>query len=356
MKDITIALTQGDTNGIGLETVLKALNDEHITEIFTPVLFANHHLVKNTLKMIGAENLPVNFIRSAEGVKPGKINVVNVGRENITPAYGEETPAGGAAAVESLAAACNFIDDGGADALVTAPINKSAAQVEGFNFPGHTEFLQERFGEGEEARMILFDDNLRVMLQTTHLPVSEVASKIVADEIAESVRIFKDTLVSSFEIERPKIAVLALNPHSGDNGLLGHEEKDEIAPAIARCCEEGMLVFGPFAADGFFATEAWRKFDGVLAMYHDQGLAPFKAIARENGVNYTANLPVVRTSPDHGTAYDIAGKNMADATSMRRAIYEAIDIARARDRYEEISDNPLKISRDVKPDKRKDPE
>lgn len=352
MDKIIVALTQGDTNGIGLETVLKAVNGEHITELFVPVIFANHHLTRRTLKLIGAENLQINYINSPDEMRDDRINVVNVGREAVNPTYGEATPAGGAAAIESLVAACNFVDDSGADVLVTAPINKAAAQVDGFNFPGHTEFLEDRFGDGAKARMILFSNDLRVMLQTTHLPIAKVADAITADRVGESIRIFADALCRGFEIERPRIAVLSLNPHNGDDGLLGSEEISEIKPAVEAARDQGIIVFGPFAADGFFCTRAWRAFDGVIAMYHDQGLAPFKALAGETGVNYTANLPIVRTSPDHGTAYDIAGRGIADPTSMREAIYAAVDIFRARQRYEEMSDNPLKISAEPKPDRK----
>lgn len=372
MEKIRVALTQGDTNGIGLEVVLKAVADPQICELFTPVIFANHALVKHTLQLIGCQDMDVNMIHSADKIRSDRVNVINVGSAPVVPSYGAGTPASGAAAVEALEAACNFIDDGECEVLVTAPICKSAAQVDGFRFRGHTEYLEERFsgeakadGAGEPAskspaepgdggaRMILFNDDLRVMLQTTHFPVSEVSKHILKDEIVRSIRIFNDTLRQSFELERPKIAVLALNPHAGDDGLLGDEEIREIKPAVEECADAGIMVFGPLAADGFYAAEGWREVDGVLAMYHDQGLAPFKALARATGVNYTANLPIVRTSPDHGTAYDIAGQGIADATSMRQAIYAAIDIWGCRERYAEMSENPLKITvRDTKEGKR----
>lgn len=340
-----VAITQGDTNGVGLEVVLKALADESVVELFTPVVFANHQLVKQTFKILGIENLPVNFIASPEKLRDDRINFVNVGREPLVPTYGEPTPASGAAAVESLVAACNFIDDSGAAVLVTAPINKSAAQVDGFDFPGHTEYLGDRFGDDDhKPLMILFDDRLRVALLTTHLPLKDVSAAILRDKIEEKAEALVKALRESFEIERPKLALLSLNPHCGDEGLLGSEEREQIIPAIENLREKGLLVFGPYAADGFFASDNLDAFDGVLAMYHDQGLAPFKALARCAGVNYTAGLPVVRTSPDHGTAYDIAGRGEADPTSMRQAIYAAIDIWRARRRYAEMSADPLKIN------------
>ncbi|MDE6295194.1 MAG: 4-hydroxythreonine-4-phosphate dehydrogenase PdxA [Muribaculaceae bacterium] len=351
MDKIKVAITQGDTNGIGLEVVLKAINDEHITELFTPVVFANHHAFRHALAMIGEEKLPLNYIDTPSDALEGRINIVNVGNSPVTPVYGEGTPVSGTAAVESLVAACNSLDDEETDVLVTAPIDKGAAQVDGFNFVGHTEFLEERFGDEEHhARMLLFNDELRVMLQTTHLPISGIAQHITREWVLDSIRVLNKTLVESFEIERPRIAVLSLNPHNGDHGLLGREEIDEISPAIEEAREEGILAFGPYAADGFFGSDNRRAFDGILAMYHDQGLAPFKALARQSGVNYTANLSVVRTSPDHGTAFDIAGRNEADGTSMREAIYRAIDIYRARRRYEEMSLNPLKKYKESKSD------
>lgn len=349
---IKVAITQGDTNGVGLEVAIKALSAEGITDLFTPILFANHALAKATLKMLGVENMPYFFTNSAENIKNGKINVVNVGAAPLIPTYGERTPAGGAAAVESLEAACNAIDDGFADVLVTAPIDKSTAQADDFHFPGHTEYLQERFAEeGERAMMILFDANMRVALLTTHLPLAKVSEHVNKLRIEEYVESLAHTLVSDFSCERPRIAVLSLNPHCGDNGLLGTEEQTEIIPAIEALRDKGLLVFGPFPADGFFGGENRYKFDGILAMYHDQGLASFKALAGSEGVNFTAGLPIVRTSPDHGTAYDIAGRGEADASSMRNAIYQAIDIYRSRETYEEISANPLKIAKE-KPERR----
>lgn len=357
MEKIRVAITQGDTNGIGPEVVLKAVYSPMVTDLYTPIIFANRFLMKGLQRKLQSKVAPneapqLRFVDSVTDVRDGFINVVNIGNEDVTPTYGEGTPVSGAAAVESLVAACNCLDDGDADVLVTAPIDKSAAQVDGFNFTGHTEFLQDRFGdEDHKARMILFNDDLRVMLQTTHLPIANIAEHINKERIVESLKVFNKALIENFEIERPRIAVLSLNPHSGDHGLLGSEEEKEIIPAIQEAKQAGIMAFGPYAADGFFGSENCRAFDGVLAMYHDQGLAPFKALARQTGVNFTANLPIVRTSPDHGTAYDIAGKWMADATSMREAIYKAIDIYRARQRYEEMSLNPLKKYKQEKPDK-----
>lgn len=356
MERPVIALTQGDTNGIGLEVVLKSLSNPEILELIVPVVFANHQLVRQTLKMISAEELPLNFITSTDDLDEDMINIIHVGSVPIVPQYGSGSPASGAAAVESLVAACNFIDDGGADILVTAPINKGAAQVDGFEFPGHTEFLEERFGEGGKAQMILCNDDIRVALCTTHLPVSKISSHITQSKVLEGIEDLNKALIESFAIERPKIAVLSLNPHCGDDGLLGDEEKNEIIPAVNAARDKGIMAFGPVAADGFFGVEGWRQVDGILAMYHDQGLTPFKALARATGVNYTAGLPIVRTSPDHGTAYDIAGRGEADAESMREAIYKGIDIYRNRMRYEEMSANPLRITTQPRGDRKKDKE
>lgn len=228
------------------------------------------------------------------------------------------------------------------DVLVTAPINKAAIQCDGFHFPGHTEYIQERVGDGREALMILMNDVLRVALVTTHLPIREVAQAITKEVVMRKIRIFHEALRKDFNVEKPRIAVLALNPHAGDGGLLGMEEQDIIAPAIEEMSKEGIICIGPYPADGFFGNRAYEYFDGVLAMYHDQGLAPFKALSMAEGVNFTAGLPIVRTSPDHGTAYDIAGKGKADEASMRQAIYTALDVFRNRQRYEEAHANPLR--------------
>lgn len=345
MDKLKIGLTQGDTNGVGLEIILKAIIPEGATELYTPVLFANRKLVQSTLQALGADNIKLQHIPSAADAVEGRINVVNVGDAPIEPVYGTPTPESGRAAREALEAAVGALSDGDVDVLVTAPINKGAIQDKDFHFPGHTEFLEARLGEeGEKSLMVLFDDRMRVALLTTHLPVSKISDSVTADRIIDTVKRFDSSLRRDFGCERPRIAVLALNPHCGDGGLLGDEEQREILPAIAKLQEENVLAFGPYPADGFFGQSLWKEFDGVLAMYHDQGLAPFKALATNEGVNFTAGLGYIRTSPDHGTAYDIAGRMTADATSMREAIYSAIDIYRNRERYDEASANPLKIS------------
>lgn len=346
MKILRVGITHGDYNGIGYEVILKALADETIPELFTPVVFAAPRLIDKAAKDFGLELPPMRVIKNEADAETGKINIVdiNVAETPLTP--GIPSKQSGEAAVKALEMAVEALQRGDIDVLVTAPICKTAVQSDEFKFPGHTEFLADRLGkEGDRALMVLFDDDLRVALATTHLPISEVSAAITSDRVADAIRDYERVLKQDFGIERPKIAVLSLNPHCGDNGLLGNEEQTAIIPAIDSVREDKILAFGPYAADGFFATGAWRNFDGVLAMYHDQGLAPFKALARQNGVNFTAGLEYVRTSPDHGTAYDLAWKGEADPTSMREAIYKAIDIRRTRDRHLRASRNPLRKAR-----------
>lgn len=344
-QNLRVGLTQGDTNGIGLETVLKAIAPEGITELFTPVVFGNRKLVFSTAGALRGET-PLKFYSAADAasVVDGRLNLVSVGEAEVTPQYGTPTPESGRAALESLEAACEALAAGDIDVLVTAPISKEAIQSDDFRFPGHTEYLQDRLGaEGDKAQMILFNDDMRVALLTTHLPISKVAEAVTRDAVVEAVKRFDRTLRRDFGCERPRIAVLALNPHCGDGGLLGDEERREIVPAIEALHDGNILAFGPYAADGFFGEGLWKKFDGILAMYHDQGLAPFKTVASKEGVNYTSGLPFIRTSPDHGTAYDIAGQMIADPTSMREAIYRAIDIYNNRERFDDAAANPLEI-------------
>ena len=358
-KNIRVGITHGDYNGVGYEIIVKALADEKIPEIFTPVVFASQYLFEKARREYGADLPGVEYIKNISQVRDGKINVVDLRLGELPFSPGEPTKESGMAAVAALEAAVEALRDGMIDVVVTAPISKAAVQSESFSFPGHTEYLEaksnpeketEEETAGEEssqykAQMILFDDYLRVALVTTHLPVSEISGAVTKERVLDSIERLDKALRSDFGCERPKIAVLSLNPHCGDNGLLGSEEQEKIVPAIDEAEEKGILAFGPYAADGFFATHAYRNFDGVLAMYHDQGLAPFKALAGEHGVNFTAGLPFVRTSPDHGTAYDIAWKGEADPTSMREAIYKAIDLRRNRDRYRRASANPLRKAR-----------
>lgn len=337
-----MGITQGDFNGVGPEVILKALGHDSITELFTPVIFADWKIIEKARDAFGLEFFLLKKVESAAEARQGQINVVdlNLGDTEVTP--GRPTTESGAASVAALEAATAALAEGEIDVLVTAPISKEACQSEAFKFPGHTEYLNAKAGDGFKAQMILFSGSMRVALVTTHLPIAEVASAITREKVESAVRELSATLRRDFAVTKPKIAVLSLNPHVGDGGLLGSEEKDTITPAVDACVAEGIQAFGPYAADGFFGNGTYRLFDGIVAMYHDQGLAPFKALASETGVNYTAGLPWVRTSPDHGTAYDIAWKGEADPQSMREAIYSAIDIHRRRHIFDKASANPLK--------------
>lgn len=339
---IRIGITQGDINGVGLEVIAEALGNPAILELFTPIVFGSAELLGQTAERLRLEDFNFTVINSADEIEDNRINVIDTGLAPQTS--GTPSPEGGKAALAALKSACAMIEEGGFDLLVTAPIDKHTIRGDEFNSPGHTEYLEKKFAvAGGNALMILADDDLRVSLVTTHVPVSEVARQITKENVSEAIRSFNRTLKMDFGCERPRIAVLSLNPHCGDAGTLGKEEIDHIIPAIEECKKENIMTFGPIAADGFFGSGSFRNFDGVLAMYHDQGLAPFKALAGKRGYNFTAGLNIIRTSPAHGTAYDKAGRGTADASSMRDAIYAAIDIARRRDSYLEASENPLEI-------------
>ena len=331
-----IGITQGDTNGIGWEIILKALADPRMTELFTPVVYGSPKAAayyRNTVAEI--EAFSFNPVASAAEARRGKANLVACGAD-IAP--GKPTPEAGRAAVEALCAAMRDLKAGHLDALVTAPFDKETVQADDFRYTGHTEYLAAEL-EGE-AMMILCSDVLRVGLVTKHIPVSEIARNITKERIVRDLDTLRRALIEDFGIVEPRIAVMALNPHAGDGGLLGREEQEIIRPAIVEAFSKGVLAFGPFAADGLFAGGGYAKYDGILAMYHDQGLAPFKSLSPD-GVNFTAGLSAVRTSPDHGTAFDIAGKDKADPQSMRNAIYAAIDIAEHRRAWAEWTRNPL---------------
>ena len=333
-----IGITQGDTNGIGWEIILKALADPRMTELFTPVVYGSPKAAayyRNTVAEI--EAFSFNPVASAAEARRGKANLVACG-ETADIAPGKPTPEAGRAAVEALCAAMRDLKAGHLDALVTAPFDKETVQADDFRYTGHTEYLAAEL-EGE-AMMILCSDVLRVGLVTKHIPVSEIARNITKARIVRDLGTLRRALIEDFGIVEPRIAVMALNPHAGDGGLLGREEQEIIRPAIVEAFSKGVLAFGPFAADGLFAGGGYAKYDGILAMYHDQGLAPFKSLSPD-GVNFTAGLSAVRTSPDHGTAFDIAGKDKADPQSMRNAIYAAIDIAEHRRAWAEWTRNPL---------------
>lgn len=339
---IKVGITHGDINGVGYEIILKTFADIRVAELCIPVIYGSSKIAAYHRKSMDLPPVNLNIVSRAEDAGPNRVNIINCVDEETKVEISQSTPEAGAAAYQALEAAVADLNRGAIDVLVTAPINKHNIQSPGFHFPGHTEYLEEVCGKGQKALMILMNDEIRVALATTHVPIAEVPARLTVESIVEKLTIFNQSLKQDFGIVRPRIAVLALNPHAGDDGLIGKEEQTVIIPAMQEAEKTGMMLFGPFAADGFFGSAAREEFDGVLAMYHDQGLAPFKALAMENGVNYTAGLPVIRTSPDHGTAYDIAGKNLASEVSFRQAIYTAMDVYRNRQRYREAIANPLR--------------
>lgn len=339
---LRVAITHGDINGVAYEVIIKALSDQRMTEICTPVVYGAAKVAGYYKKVLEVPNLQFNIVVSAENILPDRVNFVNCFDDELKVEIGKPSQVAGAASLKALEVAVQDLKDGKVDVLVTAPINKSTIQGENFNFSGHTEYLQDRFGGGEEPLMILMNDLLKVALVTTHEPVKELSEKITKELIVKKLNIFNTSLITDFGLERPRIAVLSLNPHAGDGGLMGDEEQTTIIPAIEEAYNSGIVCFGPYPADGFFGASLYKKFDGVLAMYHDQGLAPFKAISMDDGINYTAGLSFIRTSPDHGTAYDIAGKGKASANSMRQAIYTAIDVYKNREMYAQMTANPLR--------------
>jgi 4-hydroxythreonine-4-phosphate dehydrogenase len=327
--DILIGISLGDINGIGPEVIIKALSDARISKLFTPVIYGSGKILAYYKKAI--ENTEFQFFqaKSIQQISPRKINLINCWEDHVDVNPGQSTAEGGKRALQSLEAACADLASGSIDALVTAPINKHNIQSDEFKFPGHTEYLAEKFGKGESL-MFLVSEGLRIGVATGHIPIQKISENLNQELIEKKLGLMIESLKGDFGIKKPRLAVLGLNPHAGEDGLLGSEEQDIIIPAIASLKKKGELVFGPFPADGFFGTSAFKKFDGILAMYHDQGLIPFKHMAFDSGVNFTAGLPIVRTSPDHGTAYDIAGKALASEESFRAALFLAADIAKNR--------------------------
>lgn len=343
MKKIKVGITHGDINGIGYEVILKVLADERILELCTPVVYGSAKIAGIYRKKLGLPEIQLKQIQSASEADENVNNIVNVIPEEVYPEPGVSSEVAGLAALAALEQAVADLKEGDIDVLVTAPINKANIQSENFTFPGHTEYLEASSDDPHaRALMILCNENMRVALVTTHLPLAQIPAEITKDAVLAKIQTFSRSLQRDFGIHAPRIAVLALNPHAGEGGLLGNEEKEEIIPAIEEARQKGILAFGPYAADGFFGAGRFVKFDGILAMYHDQGLAPFKAMGMESGINFTAGLPFVRTSPDHGTGYDIAGAGEASEESLRASIYAAIDIYRNRRRHEEAYRSPLK--------------
>lgn len=340
---IKVGITQGDINGIGYEVILKTFADIRMAEMCIPVIYGSVKAASFHRKIMDLQPVAFNQVNSANDAVVNKVNIINIANEEVKIEIGQSTAIAGEAAYNSLERAVADLKEGLIDVLVTAPINKHNIQRDDFHFPGHTEYLEERFGqEGDKSLMILVKDSLRVALVTGHIPLAEVPQALTKEKIMEAAIRFDTSLKRDFRAGRPRIAVLSLNPHAGENGLLGTEENDIISPAIKELQDKKILCFGPYAADGFFGSGEFAHFDGILAMYHDQGLAPFKTIAMEEGVNFTAGLPIVRTSPAHGTAYDIAGQNKASEESFRQAIYMAIDTYNNRIEYDKAGENPLR--------------
>lgn len=341
-NNIKVGITHGDYNGIGYEVILKMLDDERIPELCTPVIYGSAKIASLYRKQLGLQGPAPVQIRQADDANPGQYYIINVIGEDAKVETGHPSAEAGQAAFAALERAVADLREGKIDVLLTAPINKATIQSELFTFPGHTEYLETSVGDGEKALMILFNDRLRVALATIHVPLAKVAEAVTKENLIDKIVRFNASLIKDFGIVKPRIAVLGLNPHCGDGGLMGSEEKDIILPAIEECRTRKIHTFGPYAADGFFGSGNFGKFDGVLAMYHDQGLAPFKTIAGGSGVNFTAGLPYVRTSPDHGTGFDIAGQGVASPDSMREALYAAIDIYRNRQNHNERTASPLR--------------
>ncbi|MCE3077222.1 4-hydroxythreonine-4-phosphate dehydrogenase PdxA [Chryseobacterium gwangjuense] len=339
---VRVGISIGDFNGIGPEIIMKSLKDKTITDFFTPVIFGSGKLFtyqKNIFKL----NLNFNYITDASQAHAGKLNMVNLVKDNVNVELGVPTEESTKMAIDSLEAATEALMKGEIDVLVTAPINKDEMVKMGFKHAGHTGYFEEKFNK--KGLMFLVTEDLKVAVSTHHIPIAQVAENISKEKIKKQIKVLNQTLIEDFNISKPKIAVLGLNPHSGDGGVIGNEEIEIISPAIKELSDNGILTFGPFPADSFFQPSKYQSFDAVLAMYHDQGLAPFKTLAYEEGVNYTAGLPFIRTSPDHGVAYDIAGKNIADEQSFTEAIFTAIKVFKNRSEYNELMTNRMQPRR-----------
>ena len=338
---IRVGITQGDMNGIGPETIIKALADPAITELITPVIYSSVKVLQSHRKAMGLDDFSVHVVKPNDPLNSKRVNLVPCIEADDEVDFGKPSETSGRVALKSIDAAIEDLKRGYIDVMVTAPVDKHAVARALPGFTGHTGYIKTKFG-ANDVLMLLISNDLRVGLVTEHLPLRDVAAAVTTERIVAKGKIMAKSLLEDFGIRKPRIAVLGLNPHAGDGGELGTEERDIIAPAVTQLQNAGVLAFGPYPADGFFGSGTWQKFDGVLAMYHDQGLAPFKAVAFSSGVNFSAGLPYVRTSPDHGTAFDIAGQNLASESSLREAIFTAVDIFRQRTNWKEITSNVLK--------------
>ena len=341
-KRVRIGITHGDINGIGYEVIIKALLDNRINELFTIIVYGNSKVASYHRKTLNLNDFNFNLIKNADAANPKRSNIINCFEYEVKVELGKSTKLGGVMALESLTVAVKDLKNNKIDVLVTAPINKSNIQSDEFKFPGHTEYLAKEFG-AKEVLMLMVSNSLRIGVITGHIPLSEVSNKLSKELILTKIRLLNNSLIKDFSIRKPRIALLGVNPHAGDSGFLGTEEQNFIIPAVQEAFGNGILAFGPYSADGFFGSGEFSKFDGILAMYHDQGLLPFKTLAFDSGVNFTAGLPIVRTSPSHGTAFDIAGLNNAQADSFREAIYLGYEIFRNRTMNIQLKENALKI-------------
>lgn len=352
-SNIKLGISIGDLNGIGLEVVLKTLSDDRILQFCTPIIYGSSKVVSYHKNVVPDYEVIFHNAFDIGGVKPGMVNVINCWKETVNINLGKLTKESGEYALKSLEAACEDLEKRAIDALVTAPLNKKAMEyVAEFEGKGHTEYLARRFNS-QNSLMLLVSDRLRVGLVTNHIPIRDVANKITVDSVFEKIEVFHASLKEDFGIDKPMLAVLGLNPHAGDGGSIGTEDDEIIAKAIEKAKNKGMRSIGPYPADGFFGSGNFKSFDGILAMYHDQGLVAFKTLSFGEGVNFTAGLPIVRTSPDHGTGYDIAGKNQADPSSFRRAMFTALEIIKYRKRYREMNTDPVE-KLNYEPDSGKD--
>jgi len=338
---INIGISHGDINGISYEIIIKSLLDNRIFELFTPIIYGSSKIMAYHRKALKLNNFNLNNIKRVEDANQRRTNIINCIDDDVRVELGKSTNMAGRASLSSLNKVVTDLKEGNLEILVTAPINKDNIQSASFKFPGHTEYLKSKF-DADEVLMLMVSGNLRVGVVTGHIPVKDIASSITTEAILKKLRLLNKSLIEDFAISKPKIAILGLNPHSGDNGLIGNEEKEIIIPAIETARKEKILALGTYPADGLFGSNDFTEFDAILAMYHDQGLAPFKALSFTKGVNYTAGLPIVRTSPAHGTAYEIAGKNKANPDSFRQAMYLAVDIYKNRKEYAKLTENPLK--------------
>ncbi len=343
MKKIKIGITSGDINGVGMEVIIKTFNDARMLEICTPIVYGSSKISTFHRKALKIHDFHFNKIKNVKEASSKKPNIVECWEEDVEIALGQSTKEGGKYALASIVAATNDLKNGLIDAIVTAPINKDNIQSEEFNFPGHTEFFTDKFNG--ESIMLMVNENIKIGVATNHIPLSEVANKLSEETIFSKLKILNRALIQDFCIVGPKIAVLGLNPHAGDTGLIGNEEETIITPAINNAKSVGVNAFGPYPADGFFGSGNYKKFDAILAMYHDQGLIPFKSFSFGDGVNFTAGLSIIRTSPDHGVAYDITGQNKASENSFRQAVYAACDIFKNRMLSEKLNENPLVVKK-----------